>query len=880
MNFAGIQFRLLLLAIVPTLLLISSLAYYFIQYHYIDLENALKDKGQITINQLAISSIYGVFSGNSEVLNEIASSLLNEPDIALVEITDKLGNALAHSEKNPFPPQKKLIFFQHPVAIQSIQHRTNETANTLLHQPISKPAKIIGSVKIALSLVNTQKKQQSYLLNSLLLICIGVFFTILLSIRLSNSISTPIINLIKIANDLADGNMNARAKGSSTSEIDDLCLSFNSMAIALQNTHNYLTQQVELAVNKLNVTLGRLEQKNKSLEKTTQLAITQNNTKSQFLAHISHEIRTPMNGILGFIELLTKSKLSLQQLDQAHLIKTSATSLLAIVNEILDYSSLETGNFKINISTFNFRENLENCSTTIVPASDKVCVIVDIDENIPYWISTDPIRLQQVITNLLGNACKFTHQGHIIIRCHLLESNSLFISISDTGIGIHKNKIKDLFLPFLQTSEYAVNNELGTGLGLTISKNIIERLGGTLGVCTQYNTGTTFWFNLPISITKSPPVKIQTLRILIIDALNLRRKALTKQLNHLGYKTLTSSSITELKLKPSSYFDLLFYADKNETYDVNEIQNQIKPVTCSAIIFLNSHKKTLSFVHCLALPCRSNYLKNVIETITHTTQAIPDIIPNKTSIRATSCSIFIADDNEINRLLLKSQLEEHCKNITLAKDGKKALFYLQQHKYDLIFLDLQMPYFSGQDIIKNIKKTASINRDSPVIAITAHAQSHQRQTLIEAGFDECLIKPVLLEQLTEILNLWLPEKESCLQNKTEMMDYVKAMLDKTSGNIDLATTLFNKLFIELQQQSETIERALNSNNLTLAEQVTHKLHGSVSFCGFVDIQEMAAVMEVCLIEKNTQCIDTNFLVLKNKIIDFIKLKETILNQLT
>jgi len=244
-----------------------------------------------------------------------------------------------------------------------------------------------------------------------------------------------------------------------------------------------------------------------------------------------------------------------------------------------------------------------------------------------------------------------------------------------------------------------------------------------------------------------------------------------------------------------------------------------------------------------------------------------------------SFSIFIADDNKINRLLLKSQLESHCKNITLANDGKAALSYLQENKYDLILLDLQMPYFTGLELIKFIKRPDSTNKDSPVIAITAHTQSQQRKTLIEAGFDECLIKPVLLEQLFEILELWLPKENNSLNEQTGMIDYAAILLDKTSGNSELTLKLFRKLFSELQEQSDTIELALKENELSVAEEITHKLHGSVSFCGFTDLQACARALEISLSHNDSQQIQPNFLLLKNKIIAFISLKESILKQL-
>ena len=259
---------------------------------------------------------------------------------------------------------------------------------------------------------------------------------------------------------------------------------------------------------------------------------------------------------------------------------------------------------------------------------------------------------------------------------------------------------------------------------------------------------------------------------------------------------------------------------------------------------------------------------------------MPKLTKADVSKISNSFSILIADDNEINRQLLKLQLESHCKKITLANEGKSALSYIQNNKYDLILLDLQMPYLSGLDLIKLIKQPDSTNVDSPVIAITAHAQSQQRNTLIEAGFDECLIKPVLLEQLSEILDLWLPEENDNLNHPTNMINYVAILLDKTAGNSELTQQLFCKLFSELQIQSDTIGQAIKDNDLSIAEEITHKLHGSVSFCGFTDLQACARTLEISLNHNDSQQINPNFTLLKNQIIEFICLKESILNQLS
>ncbi len=244
----------------------------------------------------------------------------------------------------------------------------------------------------------------------------------------------------------------------------------------------------------------------------------------------------------------------------------------------------------------------------------------------------------------------------------------------------------------------------------------------------------------------------------------------------------------------------------------------------------------------------------------------------------TSFSILIADENEISRLLLKSQLENYSTNITLATDGKTAHTYLQQNQFSLLLLSIDKPDFYGPALIKDIKKTDSINKDTPIIAITTNLQDAQIETLIDAGFNDCLIKPIIMDQLEQKLDPWLPKPIACVAVSSNF-DYVSALLKKTSGDKILTTTLFNKLFSELQGQVQIIEKALLSHNLSLALEETHKLHGSVSFCGFTNIQALAKDLEINLSKTNLQLINTNLLTLKRKIFNFIQLKKNILEQL-
>ncbi|MGR9115092.1 MAG: response regulator [Gammaproteobacteria bacterium] len=240
-------------------------------------------------------------------------------------------------------------------------------------------------------------------------------------------------------------------------------------------------------------------------------------------------------------------------------------------------------------------------------------------------------------------------------------------------------------------------------------------------------------------------------------------------------------------------------------------------------------------------------------------------------------SVLIADDNNINRLLLSNQLEGRCQKITIAKDGVEALHHLTTEHFDLVLLDLQMPGHSGIELIKLIRQKHCINRNTPVIAITAHAQLSQRKKIIAEGFDECLIKPVLAEQLDEIIDLWRPPPNSSQQALNQ--SYSCQILNKTCQNHELALTIANKLFEELPQQLTHIETALKNKHPELAVEITHKLHGSVSFCGLATLQKPAYALEQSLLNNNDSESNIHFYKLKNATQEFIGSKQIILSEL-
>ena len=892
MNFTGIRIRLLLLGIIPAFFLVAVLAYYFVDNQFHELERSINERGDIITRQLASASIYGVFSGNNQILQELVDTILQEKDVVSAQVYNQQGYTLAEASLLEQPENRYLLNFNAPVILKPV--KTLESDETsLFYSTGSKPAsRKIGDVQINLSMQSTLASQQTVLYNSLIISITGLLITALFASRLGHTISNPLIKLTQAVNDISKGNMSARADFRADAEIAYLRDGFNVMAIGLQKTQQYLEQRVKQATNQQRETLKDLETQNLTLEQAKEYAIAQNEIKSQFLAHISHEIRTPMNGIIGFADLLLKSELNMRQSDHLLLIRDSATNLLAIVNEILELSSLESGNFSLKNQNFNFRSCLEDAVSLFIPNSKHVELILDIADDIPLQINNDPTRLQQIVTNLLGNSVKFTHRGHIIVRCRLLKDKSkrksILLTISDTGTGIAPANLAHLFSPFLHSSQYAINNETGTGLGLTIAKNIVERMRGQIGVQSRENIGTTFWASFPARVQNNlQPTANRNIAVIVIDPFIISRRAFSNQLVNLGYSVRGFDSIGSYLSLSGFDFDLVFYRVFANMPKVSELYSLFCLDTATEnkpVILLHATSQQTGqadSINALQLPCRSSYLTTIIDTNLRTA---PMRIAPTAAVNDQSCpdlSVLIVDDNEINRLLLKAQIETHCRHLDLAGDGVEALNYLQTTQYNLALVDLQMPGLSGLELIKQARRPDCRNANTRIVAITAHAQSGQRDTIIAAGFNDCLIKPIVTEQIAELLSRPLAAQlePAKINHLIDERDYVGILLSKTQNNKALVIKLFNQLFAELPDQIDQIKTAIAEFDTQLARETTHKLHGSASFCSLTDIKNNAQNVETALSENNPAQIKIHFQQLENEVANFLHIKQDILNRL-
>jgi two-component system sensor histidine kinase BarA len=839
----GIQFRLSLLGVLPAGLIGLALAAYFIEARVADLERNLDIRGDLIARELAAASASAVASGDRLALRNLADAALREEDVVEVSVYYRQGPVWAARRHSPGGDGDAEFW-----------HR--RTAPILADASPGGPQAVLGTVSLALSHDSTLKRQRETVLFSLAALLGGLAVSAWLARRMARKISEPVVALTVAVHELSKGNMEARAESEAEAELAYLQAGFNAMAAELKKNRDLLERQVRQATARLQEALDALERRNLELEAARWLAEAQTELKSRFLAQMSHEIRTPMNGIIGFAELLAKTPLSDEQAEKLGLITRSAKNLLSIINEILDLSKLEAGKISVESLPFALRPCLEDIVSLLSTRIAQPPVALWVEPGVPAAVRGDPVRLQQVVANLLGNALKFTRRGRIVVRVRV-RAGRLWLSVSDSGSGISPQDQAKLFSPFLQLGKPGVGAENGAGLGLSISKNIVESMGGTIRLASRPGKGTSFWFDLPLQEADAPGSGPPPLRgrVALIEPERLFRLALAAQLRSLGAQVEAFAGLDEFigRFDPAAEQPTaLLYGvwPRREKIDPCLPRwlewceaRQVKPV----LVFPCGERRLVGFYRkrgaaCLFRPLRSETLAKALGA------AAPGQVLARPAPLAVprGLRLLVADDNEINRLLLRAQLEKFQAEIVEARNGQEALERLRRLRFDLVFLDLQMPLLDGPQVLRELRGHPGPSRHAPAIAITAFSAPGEREAALRGGFADCLIKPVLEEPLARLVTAWLGVEQDPAEDGQPAAAYASAILEKAGGSRQLATVVARKLFAELPQTLRALESALVRQETDKARHCAHTLNGSASFAGLDGIRQAAADLESAL----------------------------------
>ncbi len=508
-NLYSLRVKALLLGVVPAMLMSLLIGAYLIGVRFASLEEALQSRGKALANELAAMSLYGLFSGDRKTLESSAHTFLSRPDIVRIRISDARGSLLlelekpGHGKHGDAGDSTRLHHFRSLVRGIALPHPNDLPDDT--DAPVNNRPSVLGVVELTLvdeSLINLQHEA---LVTTLLIITAGILLTSLIALFMSERVVHPIIALSRAVERIRKGDLSARVEQRSRGEIGLLEAGFNQMARRIAMTQDELQSEVEQTVKDLQTTMDALEIRNIELDLARKRALEASRAKSDFLAIISHEIRTPMNGITGFARLLARSNLSPEQREQLKAIQESADNLLAVINEVLDFSKLESGQLQFHDEPYRVRSLVSSVVTLFTPqAEDKGLQLHHmVYDDVPVWLVGDSLRIRQVLINLVGNAIKFTDSGEVVVRVMLDgddEEELVTFSVRDTGIGLDPLLGDRLFEPFTQGESDTTRRYGGTGLGLSISKKLVKGMQGGMGFDSTPGKGSTFWFSLPLRL--------------------------------------------------------------------------------------------------------------------------------------------------------------------------------------------------------------------------------------------------------------------------------------------------------------------------------------------------------------------------------------------
>jgi two-component system, sensor histidine kinase and response regulator len=650
-----------------------------------------------------------------------------------------------------------------------------------LQRPIVLDGEHIGSIHLESDLAELRIRLLQFVAILMVIMLAAATVSLLLSSWLQRRISGPILELGEVARRVSlTKDYTLRAPSHATDEIGDLIRIFNEMLATVQSRD----QEVERHRVQLQEELQVRAAVNLQLAEARRKADDSNAAKSQFLANMSHEIRTPMNGVIGMTELLSGTTLDSDQRESLDLIRLSANALLGVIEDILDFSKIEAGMLHVDPITIESGQVFgDTVKAMALRAHQKGLELVcRVAPAVPDWIVADPLRLRQVLTNLLGNAIKFTERGEVSLDVDVdpdpLETKGLMLHmrVTDTGIGIPADKLEHVFAPFEQADGSTTRKYGGTGLGLTISVRLAELMEGRLWVESAEGRGSTFHFTARVgrSGTIAPAAADEAalvgLRTLIIDDNATNRFVLREMVHRWGMRPTTTDggeraleAIRESAIQDDPYHLVLLdcHMPGMDGFTVAERILSGEGMRGVTVLMLTSAERSNDVRRCRELGLAAYLVKPVTQNELRTTllrvlsgAPVAGVVSvdTRAPISDSPLRILLAEDNAVNQKVAVAMLSRLGHHVVVAPDGQAAIDAYRREVFDVILMDVQMPVLSGYDAtraIRAIERTAGTH--VPIIAMTARAMKGDRETCLEAGMDDYLSKPIHRQLVMEVI---------------------------------------------------------------------------------------------------------------------------------
>ncbi|ELZ9776075.1 two-component sensor histidine kinase BarA [Salmonella enterica subsp. enterica serovar Enteritidis] len=879
----SLRARMMILILAPTVLIGLLLSIFFVVHRYNDLQRQLEDAGASIIEPLAVSSEYGMNLQNRESIGQLISVLHRRHSdiVRATSVYDDHNRLFVTSNFHLDPSQMQLpagapfprrlsvdrhgdiMILRTPIISESYSPDESAIADA------KNTKNMLGYVALELDLksVRLQQYKEIFISSVMMLFCIGI--ALIFGWRLMRDVTGPIRNMVNTVDRIRRGQLDSRVEGFMLGELDMLKNGINSMAMSLAAYHEEMQHNIDQATSDLRETLEQMEIQNVELDLAKKRAQEAARIKSEFLANMSHELRTPLNGVIGFTRLTLKTELNPTQRDHLNTIERSANNLLAIINDVLDFSKLEAGKLILESIPFPLRNTLDEVVTLLAHSShDKgLELTLNIKNDVPDNVIGDPLRLQQVITNLVGNAIKFTESGNIDI---LVEKRALSntkvqieVQIRDTGIGIPERDQSRLFQAFRQADASISRRHGGTGLGLVITQKLVNEMGGDISFHSQPNRGSTFWFHIHLDLNPNVIIDgpstacLAGKRLAYIEPNATAAQCTLDLLSDTPVEVVYSPTFSAL---PLAHYDIMILSVPVTFREPLTMQHERLAKAASMTDFLllalpchaqiNAEKlKQGGAAACLLKPLTSTRLLPALTEYCQLNHHPEPLLMDTSKITMT---VMAVDDNPANLKLIGALLEDKVQHVELCDSGHQAVDRAKQMQFDLILMDIQMPDMDGIRACELIHQLPH-QQQTPVIAVTAHAMAGQKEKLLSAGMNDYLAKPIEEEKLHNLLlrykpganvaaRLMAPEPAEFIFNPNATLDWQLA-LRQAAGKPDLARDMLQMLIDFLPEVRNKIEEQLVGENPNGLVDLVHKLHGSCGYSGVPRMKNLCQLIE-------------------------------------